>query len=50
MAKERMFYTNAKAVRELGLTFGSVTTALADAVTWYRDHGYISRGINGARS
>jgi len=42
MAKEQMFYTNAKAVRELGLTFGSVTTALADAVSWYQEHGYTS--------
>lgn len=41
MAKERMFYSNAKAIRELGLTFGPVTTALADAVTWYQDHGYV---------
>jgi dihydroflavonol-4-reductase len=52
MAKERMFYSNAKAVRELGLRFGSVTTALADAVRWYDDHGYTGtpRGMNGARS
>jgi len=54
MAKERMFYANAKAVRELGLSFGSVTTALTDAVAWFRDHGYASlappRGMNGARS
>ncbi len=52
MAKERMFYSNAKAVRELGLRFGSVTTALADAVRWYEDHGSneTPRGMNGARS
>ena len=42
MAKEQMFYTNAKVVGELGLAFGSVLTALADAVTWYQDHGYAS--------
>lgn len=52
MAKERMFYSNAKAVRELGLRFGSVTTALADAVRWYANNHYggTPRGMNGARS
>lgn len=54
MAKERMFYSNAKAIGELGMSFGSVTTALADAVSWFRDHGDTSaarfRGMNGARS
>jgi dihydroflavonol-4-reductase len=54
MAKERMFYSNAKAVRELGMSFGSVTTALADAVSWFRDQRDASatrfRGMNGARS
>jgi dihydroflavonol-4-reductase len=54
MAKERMFYTNAKAVGELGMSFGSVTTALADAVRWFQDHhtrlASTLRGMNGARS
>jgi dihydroflavonol-4-reductase len=44
MAKQRMYYTSAKAVRELGLTFGPVTPALADAVSWFRSHGYSARG------
>ena len=44
MAKQRMFYTAAKAVRELGLPQSSVDGALADAVTWFREHGYAPRG------
>jgi len=44
MAKQRMYYSNAKAVRELGISFGPVTQALADAVTWFRTHGYATSG------
>jgi dihydroflavonol-4-reductase len=41
MAKQRMFYTSEKAVRELGFPQSPVTGALADAVTWFRDRGYV---------
>ena len=41
MAKQRMFYTSEKAIRELGLPQSPVTGALADAVTWFRDRGYV---------
>jgi dihydroflavonol-4-reductase len=44
MAKQRMYYTAAKAVRELGLPQSSVSDALADAVTWFHEHGYAERG------
>jgi len=44
MAGQRMFYSAAKAVRELGLPQSPVTRALSDAVTWFRDHGYVARG------
>ena len=44
MAKQRMFYTAEKAVSELGLPQSPVTGALLDAVTWFRDHGYVARG------
>lgn len=43
MARQRMYYTAEKAVRELGLPQSSVTGALADAVTWFRDRGYVTR-------
>ena len=44
MSKQRMFYTAEKAVRELGLPQSPVGDALADAVTWFQDHGYAPRG------
>ncbi len=44
MARQRMFYVAEKAVRELGLPQSPVTGALADAITWFRDHGYVARG------
>ena len=48
MAKQRKFYTAEKAVRELGLPQSPVTNALADAVTWFRQHGYAARGASPA--
>jgi len=44
MARQRMFYAAEKAVRELGLPQSPVTGALSDAITWFRDHGYVTRG------
>jgi dihydroflavonol-4-reductase len=44
MAKQRMFYATEKAVEELGVPRSSVTTALADAVSWFRGHGYTTVG------
>ncbi|HSE92237.1 MAG TPA: hopanoid-associated sugar epimerase [Methylomirabilota bacterium] len=40
MARKRMFFSPAKAVRELGLPQTDVREALADAVTWFAEHGY----------
>jgi len=48
MAKQRMFYTAEKAVRELGLPQSSVNDALADAVTWFQRHGYAAPGARPA--
>ena len=48
MAKQRMFYTAEKAVRELGLPQSPVTNALAEAVTWFQQHGYAARGARPA--
>ena len=48
MARQRMFYTAEKAVLELGLPQSSVTNALADAVTWFQQHGYAARGARPA--
>ena len=44
MAKQRMFYATEKAVGELGVPRSPVDTALADAVAWFRSHGYTTGG------
>jgi dihydroflavonol-4-reductase len=41
MAKYRMFFTAAKAERELGVRARPYISALEDAIRWFRDHGYL---------
>ena len=41
MAKYKMFFNPAKAIRELGLPQTPPRQALADAVDWFRGHGYV---------
>lgn len=43
MSRHKMFVESDKAERELGYKPGSVEWALARAVSWYTDHGYIRR-------
>lgn len=43
MAKYKMFFNSAKAIRELGLPQTPPRQALADAVEWFRQHGYVKR-------
>ena len=43
MAKYKMFFNPAKAIRELGLPQTPPKQALADAVNWFRAHGYVKR-------
>jgi dihydroflavonol-4-reductase len=40
MAKKRMYFSSAKAVRELGYTWRDPARAFQDAVRWFRDAGY----------
>jgi dihydroflavonol-4-reductase len=40
MAKKRMFFSSAKAVRDLGLPQTDVRAALRDATDWFIEHGY----------
>lgn len=40
MAKKRMYFSPAKAIRELGLPQTDVRAALRDAVEWFAAHGY----------
>ncbi|MGH6818391.1 MAG: hopanoid-associated sugar epimerase [Methylovirgula sp.] len=41
MSEYRMFFSSAKAERELGYRARPYTQALADALTWFRQHGYL---------
>lgn len=41
MAKKYMYFDNAKAIKYLGLTLTPVRQALAEAVAWFRGHGYV---------
>ena len=40
MAKKLMFFSSDKAMRELGYQYRPAREALADAMTWFRLHGY----------
>ncbi len=40
-AMQRVYVDPAKAINELGMPQTPVATALADAVKWYRDNGYV---------
>jgi dihydroflavonol-4-reductase len=44
MARKRMFFDPAKAVRELGLPQTDVRDAVREAVEWFFAHGYVSLG------
>jgi dihydroflavonol-4-reductase len=41
MAKKHMFFSSAKAERELGYRFRPANEGLADAVAWFREAGYL---------
>lgn len=41
MGRKKMFASSAKAERELGYRPRSIDAALAAAVNWFRDHGYV---------
>ncbi len=41
MAKKYMYFDSSKAVRELGFSQTSAKQALAEAVKWFREHGYV---------
>jgi len=40
MSKKRMFFSSAKAERELGYRHRPAKEALRDAITWFRENGY----------
>jgi dihydroflavonol-4-reductase len=41
MSRKRMFFSSAKAQRELGYTWRAATEAFADAVRWFSEHGML---------
>ncbi len=41
LAKDRMFFTSAKAERELGYRARPYGEAMADAIAWFQQHGYL---------
>ena len=43
MAKYTMFFSPAKAIRELGMPQTTPKEALADAVEWFRQHNYVRK-------
>lgn len=43
MARHKMFFSSAKAIRELGLPQTPPRTAIADSTEWFRTHGYIRK-------
>jgi dihydroflavonol-4-reductase len=49
MARKRMYFSSARAVRELGMPQTDVRQALADAVAWFEAHGY-ARSKRAART
>ncbi len=46
MARKRMFFSAAKAIRDLGLPQTPAETALSDAVAWFTAHGYANAKRN----
>ncbi len=44
MARKKMYFSSAKAQRDLGYTFRPPRQALRDAYTWFSDAGYLGRG------
>jgi dihydroflavonol-4-reductase len=43
MARHKMFFNPAKAIRELGLPQTPPRQALADAAAWFRENGYVKK-------
>jgi dihydroflavonol-4-reductase len=42
MSRKRMFFSSAKAVRELGYRWRPPSAAFDDAVRWFRERGLLS--------
>jgi dihydroflavonol-4-reductase len=42
MSRKRMYFSSAKAVRELGYTFRAPVAAFSDAIRWFRENGLLT--------
>jgi dihydroflavonol-4-reductase len=42
MSRKRMYFSSAKAIRELGYSWRDPAIAFQDAVRWFRDAGYFN--------
>jgi dihydroflavonol-4-reductase len=49
MARYKMFFNPAKAIRELGLPQTAPKDALRDAVVWFRANGYVKRELRSVK-
>jgi dihydroflavonol-4-reductase len=49
MARKRMFFSSAKAARELGYGWRPPSEAFKDALRWFADHGYLAHGAPSER-
>lgn len=45
MARKYMYFSSEKAVRELGYRFRPATLAFEDALEWFREEGYLGKGL-----
>jgi dihydroflavonol-4-reductase len=48
MSRHRMFFSNAKAIAQLGYRARPYREALRDALCWFGEHGYIARRVQPA--
>ena len=48
MARKRMFFSSAKAARDLGFSSRSAEEALTDAVRWFAENGYFKSPVSAA--
>jgi len=44
MSRKKMFFSSARAIRELGYASRPAREAIIDAVAWFRANGYLARG------
>jgi dihydroflavonol-4-reductase len=44
MSRKKMYFSSAKAMRELGYNPRPANEAIADAVAWFEANGYLSKG------